>query len=54
MLFRSYMGKKKKEHVSFGNKALNKNGIPFGKVNNNYQAQTAPKKMVQQRRMGAK
>ena len=27
------MGKKKKEHVSFGNKALNKNGIPFGKVN---------------------
>lgn len=48
------MGKKKKEHVTFGNKASNKNSIPFGKVNNNYQAQAAPKKMVQQRRMGAK
>ncbi|MDE7327001.1 MAG: hypothetical protein K2N63_12145 [Lachnospiraceae bacterium] len=48
------MGKKKKEHVSFDPMASKKNGIPFAKGNSKYSAQSAPKKMVQQRRMGAK
>ncbi len=48
------MGKKKKEHVTFDQMASKKNSIPFAQVNKKYPAQTAPKKMVQQRRMGAK
>lgn len=48
------MGKKKKEHVVFGQMATNKKSIPFTKMNSKYSAQAAPKKMVQQRRMGAK
>lgn len=48
------MGKKKKEHVVFDQMASKKNNIPFAKVNSKYSAQTAPKKMVVQRRMGAK
>ena len=56
------MAKKKKEHVVFDQMASKKNSIPFGKVNSipsakgnsKYAAQSAPKKMVQQRRMGAK
>ena len=48
------MGKKKKEHVVFDQMAVQKKSIPFGKMNSKYSAQAAPKKMVQQRRMGAK
>ncbi|MDE6874265.1 MAG: hypothetical protein K2P87_07380 [Lachnospiraceae bacterium] len=48
------MGKKKKEHAAFDLMASKKNNIPFGKTNTKYSAQPAPKKMVQQRRMGAK
>ena len=49
-----FMGKKKKEHAAFDLMASKKNNIPFGKTNTKYSAQPAPKKMVQQRRMGAK
>ena len=48
------MGKKKKEHVTFDQMASKKNSIPFAKMNNKYPAQAAPKKMIQQRRMGSK
>gem|GEM_PF-6132296 len=48
------MGKKKKEHVTFDQMASKKTSIPFAKVNSKYSAQAAPKKMIQQRRMGAK
>ena len=49
-----FMGKKKKDQSFFDQMASKKNGIPFAKGNSKYQAQAAPKKMVQQRRMGAK
>lgn len=48
------MGKKKKDYGVFDQMASKKNSIPFAKAGNKYQAQAAPKKMVQQRRMGAK
>jgi hypothetical protein len=51
---RSFMGKKKKEHAGFEQMISKKNNTPFAKVGNKYSAQAAPKKMIQQRRMGAK
>lgn len=48
------MGKKKKEHTGFEQMMSKKNSMPFAKMNSKYSAQAAPKKMVQQRRMGAK
>ena len=48
------MGKKKNERAMFDQMASKKNGIPFAKGNSKYSAQSVPKKMVQQRRMGAK
>ncbi len=48
------MGKKKNERAMFDQMASKKNGTFVFLLTHRVSAQSAPKKMIQQRRMGAK